>query len=95
MIELLLVGVAIFGVLGFFVLAGANSSQKDSEAKSEKILDEAFDGTETVVFKIHMQSIKYETAILGAKARGYSLLSQSGGAHGANTLIFEKNEVAS
>jgi hypothetical protein len=44
------------------------------------------------VFKINMESPKYETVVLGAKARGYRLMNETDDTAGgeAKTLIFEK-----
>ena len=60
-------------------------------AGAPSILDKAFIG-EDVVFKINMESPKYETVVLGAKARGYRLMNETDDTAGgeAKTLIFEK-----
>lgn len=88
--ELVLIAIALFGLVGFFVLRGINKGQKNSEANAEQILDTAFDGSPDVTFKINMQSVKYETVVLGAKKRGYKLAHQAENEHGPHTLIFEK-----
>lgn len=90
MIELLLLAIAAFGLFGFIVLGSVNRGQKRSEANAEEILDKAFDGSPNVTFKITMQSVKYETVILGAKKRGYRLIHQADNQYGPHTLIFEK-----
>ncbi|GAA1323743.1 hypothetical protein ACFSWE_09570 [Leucobacter albus] len=90
MIGLVLLGLAAFGLFGFFVLLGTNKSQKSAEANSAQILDKAFNGEPTVTFKINMQSLKYETVVIGAKERGYKLEHQADGKYGPHTLIFEK-----
>lgn len=92
MIGLLLVGLGLFGFFGFLVLGSVNKGQKKSEANSEEILDNAFDGSPQVTFKINMQSVKYETAIAGATSRGYKLVHQADNQYGPHTLIFEKVE---
>lgn len=90
MIELLLIGVALFGALGFFVLSGTNKVQKKAEANADQILDAAFDGSPDVTFTVNMQTLKPETVILGAKHRGYALLHQVDGKYGPQSLIFTK-----
>lgn len=90
MIELLLIGLALFGLFGFLLLGGVNKGQKKSEANAEQILNAAFNGAPNVTFKITMQSVKYETVILGAKKRGYKLIHQADNQYGPHTLIFEK-----
>lgn len=90
MIVLLLMGLAAFGLFGIILLTLVNKGQKNSEANAEMILDDAFDGSPDVTFKINKQSIKYETAIIGAKNRGYKLVHQAENQYGPHTLIFEK-----
>jgi len=90
MIELLLIGLVLFGLFGFLVLRGVNKGQKNSEANAEQILNSAFNGSKEVVFKITAQSVKYETVILGARKRGYKLIHQAENQYGPHTLIFEK-----
>lgn len=90
MVVLILLGLMMFGFFGFLVLAGVNRGQKKSEANAEQILDDAFDGTPHVTFKINMQTVKYETAIIGAQTRGYKLIHQADNQYGPHTLIFEK-----
>lgn len=78
------------GWLGLALFISGNRSQKKAEENAPAILDGAFVG-EDVVFKINMQSPKYETVILGAKARGYTLVHETNDtADGlAKTLIFQ------
>lgn len=90
MFELLLIGVALFGLFGFLVLGGVSKGQKKSESNADQTLDAAFNGAPDVTFKINMQSVKYETVILGAKKRGYKLVHQADNQYGPHTLIFEK-----
>lgn len=93
MIEVLLIIVALvalFGWFAIFVLRSVNKGQKKSEANAEQILDAAFNGSPDVTFKINMQTVKYETVIIGAKKRGYKLIHQADNQYGPHTLIFEK-----
>ena len=90
LVLLVLVLIAGFGWLMLGGVALVNKGQKKAEANSKQILDEAFDGSPNVTFKIHMQSVKYETVIIGAKARGYKLMHQADNQYGPHTLIFEK-----
>ena len=87
---LLLSGLALFGWFGFLVLGGVSRGQKRAESNAEQILNEAFNGDPSVTFKINMQSVKYETVIVGAKERGYDLIHQADNQYGPYTLIFEK-----
>lgn len=84
------IGLVVFGWIGWVTLYGVDRGQKRSEANADQILDTAFDGREDVTFPINMQSVKYETVITGAKKRGYKLAHQADGPHGPRTLIFEK-----
>ena len=79
------------GWLGFGLFVYGNRAGAKAEANAPSILDKAFVGDD-VVFKINMESPKYETVVLGAKARGYRLCSESNDtANGsAKTLIFER-----
>lgn len=90
MIELILFAIAIFGIGGVIVMASVNRGQKRSEANAEQILNNAFNGKEHVTFTINMQSVKYETVVIGAKKRGYKLIHQADGKYGPEKLIFEK-----
>jgi flagellar basal body-associated protein FliL len=80
------------GWIGFALFISGEKSKKKAEANAPEILDRAFVG-EDVVFKINDASPKYETVVLGAKARGYRLASQTNdtSSGSAKTLIFEKN----
>lgn len=90
MLMFIVFGLMLLGLFGFVVLAGVNRGQKKSEANAEQILDDAFDGSSNVTFKINMQTVKYETVIVGAKDRGYKLIHQADNQYGPHTLIFEK-----
>ncbi|QHK19393.1 hypothetical protein GU243_06145 [Pseudarthrobacter psychrotolerans] len=80
------------GWLGFALFVAGNRSQKKAEANAPAILDRAFVG-EDVVYKINDASPKYETVVLGAKARGYRLANETSdtASGSARTLIFERN----
>lgn len=86
----LLFGLAAFGIFGFLVLGAVSRGQKKSEANAEQTLNAAFNGAQTVTFPINMQSVKYETVIVGAAQRGYELKHQADNQYGPHTLIFEK-----
>jgi hypothetical protein len=80
------------GWLGLALFLSGEKSKNKAEANAPEILDKAFVG-EDVVFKINDLSPKYETVVLGAKARGYRLANETNDTAGgsAKTLIFEKN----
>lgn len=85
-----LVGLALVVVLIFVGVAKVGSDQKKAESNAGTALDKLFDGRSDVTFTGHMRTMKYETVILGAKQRGYTLAQQAGDPKGAFTLIFEK-----
>ena len=89
-IAFIVLGLMAFGVFGFYLLFSTSSKQKKAEANAEQILDDAFDGRDDVVFTVNMTTIKYETAVLGAKARGYKLTHTESNQYGPHTLIFER-----
>jgi hypothetical protein len=84
------------GWLGLALYLAGNRSQKKAEENAPDILDRAFTGAEDVVFKINMESPKYETVVLGAKARGYRLANETNDTASGNakTLIFERVQSA-
>ena len=84
-----LAGLALFGVFGFALLGSVDKGQKKAYENAAQILDDAFDGRENVVFKIHMQTLKYEDIILGAKERGYRVANDAT-QNWYGTVIFEK-----
>lgn len=92
-------GIIIFGLIAGICLAGwfaiyliVHTSRESTKAKANApaILDEAFDGSDDVVFKINMVSLPFEDVMLGAKQRGYRLASQSKDTEHSQTLIFER-----
>lgn len=90
MIELVVIALILLG-LGYFVFSRwINKSQAAAESDAELVLDETFDGRPDVAFTIHLRTMKYETAVLGAKKRGYKLVHQTGDPNGLQKLIFEK-----
>lgn len=99
-IVLVLVGgvlaTGVGGLLGLGLFVHAGSLQKKAEANAPALLDAAFDGRNNVVFKVNLESLLYETVIVGAKERGYSLYSETSDTPtgSAKTLIFERVEKA-
>ncbi|WP_433584546.1 hypothetical protein [Microbacterium hydrocarbonoxydans] len=85
-----LLGLAAFGVFGFWTLFRLESDQKKAEANAEESLNALFDGTPDVTFSGGWRSMKYETVIVGAKKRGYKLAHQAGDPKRTFTLMFEK-----
>lgn len=95
MLLVVIVGALIlFGAFGIVILATINSGAKKSALNAEQILDSAFDGRDTVSFTINMQSVKYDTVVIGAKHRGYRLAHQAENQYGPHTLIFERESSA-
>ncbi|MDQ0826259.1 flagellar basal body-associated protein FliL [Arthrobacter sp. B2I5] len=79
------------GCIGFALFLSGEKSKKKAEANAPEILDKAFVG-EDVAFKINDASPKYETVVLGAKARRYRLANETRdtASGSSKTLIFEK-----
>lgn len=89
MILLLIIGgVMLFGILGIWLLASTSRAQKKAEEHASNILDATFDGRRDVSLTLNMRTIKYDTAVRGARERGYKLAHETGGQYG--TLMFEK-----
>lgn len=87
---LLVLMIAGFGVLGWWVLLHAENRQEAAERNAESILDATFDGREDVSFTVNLKTLKYETVVIGAKQRGYRLTSQEDTEYGPRALVFEK-----
>lgn len=88
-IVVLVVGVAALGVFGFLMLGGIERKQRKAEANAAQILDAEFDGRPDVSVNVTMVGLKYDTYVIGAKQRGYRLLSD-GRANGYGPVVFEK-----
>ncbi len=96
LIALLVIGalaLLAFGLMAGGFIAASSKAQRRSKQDAPKTLDAAFDGREDVVFKITGTSLGFDEVVLGAKARGYRLASQSDDDRwGTKTLIFEKRK---
>lgn len=87
----------VVAVLALFVLVPVifivgirmENKQKKAEANADQILDETFDGRDDIAVHVHMQGLKYETYVLGAKQRGYKVAAD-GTTNGYGSLVFEK-----
>lgn len=98
-----MIAVVILAVLliGFFMLMGLalplaigslardEKSRKAAVANAPAILDGAFDGSPDVVFKVSARTLPFEDVVIGAKARGYKMLSETTEPAG-KTLVFTK-----
>lgn len=92
-IVVLVIGGMIFAAwAGFGLFLYGNRTRKKAEANAPAILDKAFDGRSDVVFKVNLETPSYETVVIGAKQRGYRLVSETNNTPSgeAKTLIFEK-----
>jgi hypothetical protein len=80
------------GWIGFGLFMYGNKARKKAEANAPAILDAAFTGQDDVIFKINMESPSYETVLLGAKNRGYTLWKETAETanQSAKTLIFQR-----
>lgn len=86
-----LVALGLFGFFGFFVIGSTFRKQKKAEANSEQILDRTFDGRSNVTVELGLATLKYDTVINGAEARGYALTHQASNKYGPSTLMFRKS----
>ena len=95
----MLTALILFGLLGLAALVAlvfvgvikTDRDRKKAETNSQEALDALFDGKKPdVAFTGNMRTMRYETVILGAKERGYTLATQGGDPKGAFTLLFEK-----
>lgn len=86
-------GALLAGAIGFGLFAYGEKARARAEKNAPTILDAAFDGRADVVFKVNLESPSFETVVLGAKERGYTLTSQTDDTPtgSAKTLIFEKS----
>lgn len=92
---LVLIGIAVLvgGGLVIAVFAGVfkvENDQNKAEASPDRLLDETFNGDPVVTFNTHMRTLKYETVVAGARARGYKVSSQALNQYGYGPVIFEK-----
>lgn len=93
LVTLVAFGILVFGIIGWVGIGAIikiERDQKKAEGNSAEVLDSTFDGRSDVTFNLNMRTLKYETVILGAKERGYTLAHQAGDPNGAMTLLFEK-----
>ena len=90
LIGILVVGLAIGIWFAFTLFGSADKKRAAAEANPEPILNEAFDGRPNVVFAINAETLRPETVILGAKARGYRVSEKIGNQYGVTSIIFEK-----
>lgn len=72
---ILMLGVACWIAIGLIISEDRN--KKKAEAQATTNLDKALVGDDDVAFKINAVSPKYETVVLGAKARGYRLVNRT------------------
>lgn len=94
----MLTALILFGLLGLGALIAlifvgvikTDRDRKKAETNSQEALDALFNGKPDVTFTGNMRTMRYETVILGAKERGYTLTTQGGDPKGAFTLLFEK-----
>lgn len=85
-----LAALAIFGLIGFVLLGSTSHAQRKAEESEDTLLDETFDGRPSVTYKVNMSTMKYETIVSGAEARGYRLAHQADNQYGPHTLMFQK-----
>ena len=89
---IIVLGIAVFVII--MLLRSVTAFRGGvAETKAPAILDRAFDGRRDVSFKVGRGTIAYETVVIGAKKRGYRLVSETLDSRdgSAKTLIFEKS----
>lgn len=86
----IIAGLMVLGVVFFIFMGLMSSSEKKTQRNSDQILDEAFDGKETAVYKISsLGGLKFEQVLAGGEQRGYSLHAQNE-SKGITTMVFKK-----
>lgn len=90
LVVLVLGGLLVAGWAGFGLFAYGQRARKRAEAKAPQTLDAAFDGRDSVVFKVNLESPSWETVIAGARERGYELVQDRRDTDVSHTLMFER-----
>lgn len=99
-----LVVVVLVVVVGLVLIAGLavplaigsmardEKGRKAAQENAPAILDGAFDGRPEAVFKVEPRTLPYEAVVLGARARGYSLIGETADSPNGDrkTLVFTK-----
>lgn len=97
LVVLVVVGLIVIAALALpLALASLRKDEKARDAAAADapaLLDATFDGRPDVVFKVTARTLPYEAVVLGAKDRGYRLLSQADDqATRTQTLVFTKGQ---
>lgn len=88
LIGLAVLGVIAFGVFGLGFMGWINSSGAKTREQAAQMLDGLFDGSPNVTYRTHVRALPYETVVLGADERGYTL-SHETDERGVKVLIFK------
>lgn len=89
MIFLVLLGVAGFGVLMVFVLAGTNKADKKLASNSGEITRKLFDGRRQVIYTRGVTGLADDVLLRAADRHGYDLTNRDTG-RWDTTLTFTK-----
>lgn len=91
-VVLLVLGAVIAGAAGLGLFAWGERTRAKAERDAPRFLDSWFDGRETVVVKINLETPSFETAVAGAADRGYDLTATTNNTEDgtAKTLVFTR-----
>lgn len=92
MLIVLIVGLMLFGFVGFIFIGMMDNADKKVQQNADKILDNTFDGSETATYKVvgFGGTLKFEQVLKGAEQRGYELHAQNQDNENLTTLVFKK-----
>lgn len=66
-------------------------TERRIQGKAEQILDEKFDGSDPVAYRVDgTTGLRYDQVLLGAEQRGYQLYSKNQDTKHITTLVFKK-----
>ena len=89
--ELILIALMAFIVLGFFYLGVRKFSETKTQKNAEHILNEKFNGSGTATYRVHSSGgLRFEQVLQGAEKRGYKLHAQNNESKKITALVFKK-----
>lgn len=90
MIAIVIFGLMAFGAFGIWAILSTERKRKKAEANAPALLDDLFNGEETVSVTLNFTTMKFDTVVVGAKERGYRLIGQASNQYGPSSAVFEK-----
>lgn len=94
-VVLVVLGAVIAGAAGLGLFAWGERTRARAEQDAPRFLDSWFDGRETVVVKINLETPSFETAVAGGADRGYELTATTNDTEdgAAKTLVFTRRSL--